>query len=198
MKHDRTGGKRTNWLLIKHRDDHARDGDGDAILSADKSIASGRTMAAIASGKGKGPKPFMMAGSAAGDPEAVWDSNRGDTAEARAGGASRKASPRQAKVRSSTPAESTMPEFIAPQLCATLARPPAGKNWVHEIKFDGYRVQIRIENAAPSLRTRKGLDWTSSFAAIAKEAASLPNAIIDGEIVALDKNGAPDFAALQA
>ena len=91
-----------------------------------------------------------------------------------------------------------MPEFIAPQLCATLARPPAGKNWVHEIKFDGYRVQIRVENAAPSLRTRKGLDWTSSFGAIAKEAARLPNAIIDGEIVALDKNGAPDFAALQA
>ena len=49
-----------------------------------------------------------------------------------------------------------------------------------------------------SLRTRKGLDWTSAFGAIAKEAVSLPNAIIDGEIVALDKNGAPDFAALQA
>lgn len=54
MKHDRTGGKRTNWLLIKHRDEHARDGSGDAILSEDKSIASGRTMAAIAAGKGRG------------------------------------------------------------------------------------------------------------------------------------------------
>ena len=51
MKHDRTGGKRTNWLLIKHRDEYARDGAGDAILSEDKSIASGRTMAAIAAGK---------------------------------------------------------------------------------------------------------------------------------------------------
>ncbi len=55
MKHDRNGGKRTNWLLIKHRDKYAVDGNGDAILAKDKSIASGRTMTMIASGKGKGP-----------------------------------------------------------------------------------------------------------------------------------------------
>ncbi len=198
MKHDRTGGKRKNWLLIKHRDDHARDGDGDAVLSADKSIASGRTMSAIAAGKGKGPKPFMMARPAPGDPDAVWDSDKGDGAEARAAGKAGRARPKRAKAPSSRPAKSTMPGFVAPQLCASLSRPPAGKNWIHEIKFDGYRVQLRVEHATPTLKTRKGLDWTAKFAAIAKEAAGLPNAIIDGEIVALDKNGAPDFAALQA
>jgi bifunctional non-homologous end joining protein LigD len=61
MKHDRAGGKRTNWLLIKHRDEYAREGDADAVLAEDRSIASGRTMAAIATGKGRGPKPFMLA-----------------------------------------------------------------------------------------------------------------------------------------
>src|SRR5271167_2741517 len=54
MKHDRTRSKRTNWLLIKHRDDAARDGDGDALLAEDRSVASGRDMAAIAAGKGRG------------------------------------------------------------------------------------------------------------------------------------------------
>jgi bifunctional non-homologous end joining protein LigD len=70
--------------------------------------------------------------------------------------------------------------------------------WLHEIKFDGYRVQLRVQGGQATLRTRKGLDWTSRFGAIAAEAKSLPDAIIDGEIVALDQNGAPDFASLQS
>jgi bifunctional non-homologous end joining protein LigD len=198
MKHDRAGGKRKNWLLIKHRDEHARDGDGDAVLSVDKSIASGRTMAAIAAGKGKGPKPFMIARSVPGNPDAVWDSDQGDAAEGRAAGKVVRPPSRRAKAQRSRPAMSTMPGFVEPQLCASLSRPPAGKNWIHEIKFDGYRVQLRVEHSSPTLKTRKGLDWTGKFAAIAKEATGLSNAIIDGEIVALDKNGVPDFAALQA
>ncbi len=68
----------------------------------------------------------------------------------------------------------------------------------HEIKLDGYRVQLRIAGGAVTVKTRKGLDWSARFAAIAREARALPDAIVDGEIVALDKNGAPDFAALQA
>jgi len=59
MKNDRKGGKRVNWLLIKHRDGDARDGDGDALLADPKSIASGRSLAAIAAGKGKAPTPFI-------------------------------------------------------------------------------------------------------------------------------------------
>ncbi len=58
MKRDRTGGKRTNWLLIKHRDKYAREGNGEAILNDDRSVASGRNMASIAAGKGRAPKPF--------------------------------------------------------------------------------------------------------------------------------------------
>ncbi|MEO8713792.1 MAG: DNA polymerase ligase N-terminal domain-containing protein, partial [Acetobacteraceae bacterium] len=59
MKGDWKGGKRTNWLLIKHRDAHAREGDADALLAEDRSVASGRAMAAIAAGKGRAPRPFM-------------------------------------------------------------------------------------------------------------------------------------------
>src|SRR6187399_2534005 len=76
MKHDRMGGKRNNWLLIKHRDDFAVDTDGAEVLAEDRSIASGRTMAAIAAGKGRAPNPFMLAGKS-GTPDAVWDSRHG-------------------------------------------------------------------------------------------------------------------------
>lgn len=195
MKHDRNGGKRTNWLLIKHRDKYATDSNGDAVLAQDRSVASGRSMDKIAAGKGPGPKPFMIQGSSVADADAVWDSNRGHAAEERAAKA---AKPSQRRKRTAPASALKAPDFIPPQLCATLSRPPASSNWVHEIKFDGYRVQMRVEDGAATLRTRKGLDWTEKFGAIAKEAASLPNAIIDGEIVALGENGAPDFAAMQA
>jgi bifunctional non-homologous end joining protein LigD len=77
-------------------------------------------------------------------------------------------------------------------------QPPLGAGWVHEVKFDGYRIQLRVESGKAKLLTRKGLDWTEKFSAIAKAAAKLPDGIIDGEVCALDHNGAPDFAALQA
>jgi bifunctional non-homologous end joining protein LigD len=91
-----------------------------------------------------------------------------------------------------------MPDFVAPELCTPVERPPNGPGWGHEIKFDGYRVQLRVEDGDARLKTRKGLDWTDKFGAIAKEASALPDMLIDGEIVALDHNGAPDFSTLQA
>src|SRR6476646_6158469 len=84
MRSDRNGGKRTNWLLIKHRDEFAREGKANNILDADRSVASGRTIEEIAKGKGRAPKPFMTAKSKRGSAKAVWNSNRGDAAEARA------------------------------------------------------------------------------------------------------------------
>ena len=53
-----------------------------------------------------------------------------------------------------------MPDFVAPQLCTSVERPPSGDGWCHEIKFDGYRVQLRVEDGEAALKTRKGLDWT--------------------------------------
>src|SRR5689334_23417875 len=83
MRNDRNGGKRTNWLLIKHRDEYAREGEENDVLEEDRSIASGRSMEQIAAGKGKAPKPFMLANRKA-KADAIWNSNRGDAAEARA------------------------------------------------------------------------------------------------------------------
>jgi bifunctional non-homologous end joining protein LigD len=197
MKHDRTRGKRTNWLLIKHDDQYAHEGDHDRLLSDDRSVASGRTMAAIAAGKGRAPKPFMLAAGSAARSDAVWDSAHGAAAEQRR---VRKANVlrKTALVGNSVRASSALPAFIPPQLCKSVERPPSGAGWVHEIKFDGYRVQLRIAEGAVTVKTRTGLDWKARFAAIAREAEALPDAIIDGEIVALNKDGAPDFAALQA
>jgi bifunctional non-homologous end joining protein LigD len=62
LKKDRSGGKRTNWLLIKHRDAYARDGGGEALAAIDRSVASGRSMQQIAAGAGRSPTPFMLAG----------------------------------------------------------------------------------------------------------------------------------------
>src|SRR6185312_13499756 len=193
MRHDRNGGKRTNWLLIKHRDEYAREGEENSILEEDRSVASGRSIKQIAEGKGKAPKPFMLAKNAGGKADAVWHSNRGGAAGARA---ERKASgpARRAEAKRID----SIPAFVAPQLCTSVERPPVGEGWGHEIKFDGYRMQLRVEDGKVSLKTRKGLDWTEKFEAIAKEARSLPDALIDGEVVALDDNGVPHFSDLQA
>ena len=192
MKGDRYGGKRTNWLLIKHRDEYVRQGKANDILEEDRSVASGRTMAEIAAGKGRAPKPFMLArGKTRAD--AVWHSNRGMAADARAVGKTMAAARSQL-----TKKISAMPDFVAPQLCASVEKPPNADGWCHEVKFDGYRVQLRVEGGDVALLTRKGLDWAGKFAAIAKSAGTLPDALIDGEIVALDENGLPSFSALQA
>jgi bifunctional non-homologous end joining protein LigD len=211
MRNDRTGGKRTNWLLIKHRDEFVKEGEANDILDQDRSVASGRSMQQIAQGKGRAPKPFMLAksGRARAEADAVWQSNRGEAAEARV--KTKAASP---KARASVKARATakapkakaakakkvtaMPDFVAPELCISVERPPSAEGWCHEIKFDGYRVQLRVEDGEAALRTRKGLDWTDKFSSIAREGSGLPDVMIDGEIVALDHNGAPHFSTLQA
>lgn len=203
MRHDRSGGKRTNWLLIKHRDEYAS--EDEDILAEDKSVASGRAMEQIAAGKGRAPKPFMLAKGTKGKADAVWQSNRAEETKGRtvkpaprAALKSGKTSKKKATTATTARKVSEMPDFVAPQLCTLVERPPAADGWCHEIKFDGYRVQLRVEQGEATLKTRKGLDWTDKFASIAKEASALPEVLIDGEIVALDHNGAPNFSSLQA
>jgi bifunctional non-homologous end joining protein LigD len=180
MKHDRTKSKRTNWLLIKHRDEFAHPDDHDAALTENEtSVASGRSMEQIARGTGKGPSPFMTDnGSDRAPPKLVWNSRKGPEPAA--------------------PVAAEPPAFVPPQLCHVVDRPPTGADWVHEIKFDGYRMQLRVEGGQATLKTRKGLDWSKRFPEVIADAKSLPDCMVDGEIVAANANGSPDFGALQA
>ena len=144
-------GKRTNWLLIKHRDEYAREGDGDALLAEDRSVASGRTMAAIAAGKGRGPKPFMLAARRPAEPDAVWDSSKaqrgeGAAAQARSERASAASGRRAIEDRKS---RRRMPDFIPPQLCDSVERPPDGRGL-------GARDQVRrLSHAVARRRTAR-------------------------------------------
>lgn len=189
MKNDKFGGKRANWLLIKHRDKYAKDGSGEAILDKDHSVASGRAMTAIEKGTGQKPKPFMRAKAFKAD--AIWHSKSRKDGDEPVPAVKTKPVTKAGKA-------AHLPKFVPPQLCKLVDAPPSGAGWVHEVKFDGYRMQLRVEGSKARLFTRKGLDWTDKFSAIAKAASKLPDCIIDGEICALDHNGAPDFAALQA
>ncbi|MDB6013920.1 MAG: dependent ligase, partial [Gammaproteobacteria bacterium] len=232
MKGDRFRGNRTNWLLIKHRDEYARPGDHDALLAEDRSVASGRAMAQIAAGKGRAPTPFMLAKGKGASADAVWNSNREEESPAahesrgaRRGGSTGAGSSRAdvgtgssraavgAGISRSARATSkkssrgrkdvkrgahhAMPDFIEPQLALLVERPPADAGWAHEIKLDGYRLQLRVQDGHAVLKTRKGLDWTAKFESIADAAQDLPDCILDGEAVALNAKGEPDFSALQ-
>jgi bifunctional non-homologous end joining protein LigD len=192
MRGDRYGGKRTNWLLIKHRDSSAKPGDADALLAEDRSVASARTLKQIADGVGRRPKPFMLARTTPTKADAVW------TTKPEAEAAKMTALLKSAAVEKRKPVMvSQIPDFVAPQLCKLVERPPSDLGWAHEVKLDGYRAQVRVQNGKVAIRTRTGLDWTERFNAIAHDAKLLPDCLIDGEVVALDERQLPSFAALQ-
>jgi bifunctional non-homologous end joining protein LigD len=180
MRGNRYGGKRTHWLLIKHRDADAKPGDADELLEEDRSVASGRTLAQIAEGIGNRPKPFMLATRAPARADAVWTAKQSVAA------------PRKPVMVEKIPA------FVEPQLAKLVDRPPEGPRWAHEVKLDGYRVQLHVSQSRSVIRTRAGLDWTDRFSAVAKDARDLPDCVVDGEIVALDQRRNPSFGALQA
>ncbi len=166
--------KRDNWLLIKGDDEQARsEDDPDILEERPESVKTGREVADVA-----GEEPG-------------WSSRTGKIDKA-----PQKAAP---AVRGTKKAR--MPDFVAPQLAALKPHAPAGKGWIHEIKFDGYRLQARIEKGKVKLLTRSGLDWTAKFGDdVPKALGALPveQAILDGELVVEASGGASDFSALQA
>ncbi len=93
-----------------------------------------------------------------------------------------------------------LPAFLEPGLALLVDKPPSGPQWVHEIKFDGYRIQARIDGDDIRLLTRKALDWTKRFPTIAAALRRLDTgkALLDGEIVSEDEGGIPQFSDLQA
>jgi bifunctional non-homologous end joining protein LigD len=96
-------------------------------------------------------------------------------------------------------AKTPLPDFIPPSLATLHETPPGGRDWLHEIKFDGYRIQARLDHKSARLLTRKQLDWTHRFARVARAVAKLPaqNALLDGEVVVEDDNGVSNFSLLQ-
>jgi bifunctional non-homologous end joining protein LigD len=91
------------------------------------------------------------------------------------------------------------PSFVEPSLCQLVAAAPMGDAWVHEAKFDGYRLQAALQGGKATLYTRRGVDWTEKFRIVAKAISALParQASIDGELVVLDDRGVPNFTALK-
>ncbi|PYE87871.1 DNA ligase D [Phyllobacterium leguminum] len=174
----RPGEKRNNWLLIKGEDEAARPEDAPDILKErPESVKTGRVVEEV-SGEAPG-----------------WSSKTGkierDEPEEEL--------PDPSKIKGAKKA--SLPDFIEPALATLETKPPSGAGWLHEIKFDGYRLEARIEAGRVKLLTRSGLDWTKKFGPEIIEALrDLPvgTALIDGELVVETEAGASDFSALQA
>jgi bifunctional non-homologous end joining protein LigD len=96
-------------------------------------------------------------------------------------------------------AKAPFPGFVEPALASSIHKAPSGERWIHEVKFDGYRVQVHLANTAVKIFTRRGNDWTNRFKKIADDAwhINAGSAIIDGEVIVPSENGVSDFSVLQ-
>ncbi|MBX9458670.1 MAG: DNA ligase D [Rhizobium sp.] len=173
---------RENWLLIKADDEEARDEDEPDILEQHpQSVLSGRRIEDL---KRESPG---------------WSSKTGGAIkQARS---RRRGQPPTETDDASSRAQADLPDFVEPQLATLIDKAPIGKRWIHEIKFDGYRLQARIAGGKVRLTTRGGLDWTKRFGKTLTDAlAALPlsTALIDGELVVETASGSSDFSALQS
>jgi bifunctional non-homologous end joining protein LigD len=208
--HRRPGEKRDNWLLIKQHDEFERGPpDKDILEEEPLSVATARTMEEIANGRKR-----------------VWHSNRTKTSAEAHKTTVRKAKTRVTKMSKKKtvgkraravairPLRKTaklddgmvagarrapLPDFVKPYLATLAEKAPDSDNWIHEIKFDGYRLQARLDGGKVELLTRKGLDWTGKFPTIAAAIAKLPaeSALIDGELVVEGDDGVSSFFLLQ-
>jgi hypothetical protein len=95
--------------------------------------------------------------------------------------------------------KAALPGFIEPALASSIEKVPSGSRWIHEIKFDGYRVQVHLANEAVTIFTRRGHDWTKRFKKVSHDAWHIKaaSAVLDGEIVAPAADGTTDFSVLQ-
>jgi bifunctional non-homologous end joining protein LigD len=174
----RPGEKKEQWLLIKADDAFARQvGEPDITEQETTSWLSGRTTEQLA---------------------AEGELRRDHAGRAKVIGARKNAVPDPKTVRGAR--KGILPAFLEPSLPQQTDKAPSGPKWVHEIKYDGYRIQARIEGRNVRLLTRTGLDWTSRFPTIAAalKDLGLSSALLDGEIVVEDSAGIPSFSLLQA
>ncbi len=169
------------WLLIKGRDEAARAAaEYDVTEALPKSVATRRALDEIAHQRDR-----------------VWHSNQPATRRRRT--ASSKTVRRVDADALPGARRATLPAFVAPQLATLVSAPPDGDEWLHEMKFDGYRVLCRIERGSVRLLSRNGKDWTGRLPAVARAAARLGTraAMLDGEVAVLLPNGVTSFNALQ-
>src|SRR5258705_9609651 len=105
----------------------------------------------------------------------------------------------QRKKREAIGVKAAFPGFIEPELATSVEKVPSGDRWLHEIKFDGYRVQLHIANDDIKVCTRRGNDWTKRFKKIASDAylVNAGSSIIDGEVVVPAADGTTDFSVLK-
>jgi bifunctional non-homologous end joining protein LigD len=173
----RAGERNEQWLLIKSDDEFARHaGDPDITDEETTSQLSGRTTEELAADGGL---------------------RKDHAGRAKVTRARKQSIPDPKKLRGAR--KGILPPFLEPSLPQPTDKPPSGPNWVHEIKYDGYRTQARIDGHEVKLLTRKGLDWTKRFGKIpaALKTVGLSSALIDGEIVVEDSAGLPNFSQLQ-
>ncbi|SFG40094.1 ATP-dependent DNA ligase LigD phosphoesterase module /ATP-dependent DNA ligase LigD polymerase module [Palleronia marisminoris] len=166
--------KRDNWLLIKGDDEFAREeGDPQIVEERPESVKTGRNVDEVA---GEAPG---------------WSSKTGKLEQPQ-----EELPPMPAKAK-----EATYPDFIPPALATLRSAAPSGEKWLHEIKFDGYRLQAHVREGKATLFTRSGYDWTDRFGKAIPAALGQLDArdtVIDGEVIVEGPSGASDFSALQA
>lgn len=196
----RMGGQRpdrkTNWLLIKERDEEARPAaEFDVVEAQPESVLSGRTIDEIAAGSNGAAKKRAAGRTAKKRPSKEPDAERKKAA--------RQSPARKTRGKSGKPVRggksAAMPQSLDFELATLVKSAPEGDGWFHEIKLDGYRLLCRVARGKAKFITRGGQDWTKRFAKIGEAVEALPvkSAILDGEAVALLPDGASSFQALQ-
>ena len=216
MTGSRAGDNHENWLLIKENDDTARPGSDDALVREQvDSVESGQTIEEIAADPPRvwgadGATELETSGKRAAKPKRAGSSGaaKGDSGAKAA--ASRAAAPAKARasarrsladLASAVPGarRGALPRTVEPELATLVSEPPAGAQWLHEIKFDGYRVVCEVRKGKARLLTRHGKDWSDRFTPVAAAAAELPveTAVLDGEVTVLLPDGKTSFQALQ-
>lgn len=173
----RSGEEGKNWLLMKKRDSGCQP-VYDILQEQPLSAATGRSMGEIAASEDR-----------------VWSGERGEIDP-----------PAKTSVENGMGAGAMpgarpgpMPVGMKPQLATLVKEPPTGERWLHEIKYDGYRILCFKNGRSVRLMSRNDNDWTARFPAVARAASSLlpREMIMDGEIVVLRPDGTTDFQALQ-
>lgn len=181
----RKKGDKENWLLIKQQDGAADDG-GQLVERYVTSVRSGKKVDEVA---------------AAGDaPEARPSSGKDKAASGKKRLAkSRGNARRRADATSGGAMASLQKNYAGVQLASLVDKPPRGEGWLHEIKYDGYRILVFVADGDVVVQTRNGHDWTHKFEplAAALEGLDVDSAVLDGEAVLLDEAGRSDFKALQ-